>query len=256
MEKTVLCIRNRDMRQEYLAELMRESGYEVCLQEKIEGQKIETWDIILLPVVTGEVPFENISGHIRAGQHVFAGTFPRTFQTVCREKRASCHAYMSEEEIAIKNAVAAAEGAIAEAILNGKENLQGGSSLVLGYGRCGSVLADKLRGMGSTVTVYEKDPVRKTQAEVRGFSTVKELKNMENYKYLFQTIPQKILDGKTLAQLRKNAVIIDIASGGGVDYGYCREHGICAKLCPGLPGKYAPLSSARILAEYIVQKSK
>lgn len=42
MEKTVLCIRNRDMRQEYLAELMRESGYEVCLQEKIEGQKIET----------------------------------------------------------------------------------------------------------------------------------------------------------------------------------------------------------------------
>ena len=92
MEKTVLCIRNRDMRQEYLAELMRESGYEVCLQEKIEGQKIETWDIILLPVVTGEVPFENISGHIRAGQHIFAGTFPRTFQTVCKEKRASCHA--------------------------------------------------------------------------------------------------------------------------------------------------------------------
>ena len=170
MEKTVLCIRNQDMRQEYLAELMRESGYEVCLQEKIEGPKIETWDIILLPVVTGEVPFENISGHIRAGQHIFAGTFPRTFQTVCREKRASCHAYMSEEEIAIKNAVAAAEGAIAEAILNGKENLQGGSSLVLGYGRCGSVLADKLRGMGSTVTVYEKDPVRKTQAEVRGFA--------------------------------------------------------------------------------------
>ena len=69
MEKTVLCIRNQDMRQEYLAELMRESGYEVCLQEKIEGQKIETWDIILLPVVTGEVPFENICGHIRAGEY-------------------------------------------------------------------------------------------------------------------------------------------------------------------------------------------
>ena len=47
-------------------------------------------------------------------------------------------------------------------------------------------------------------------------------------------------------------MILDMASApGGVDYEACKELGISAALLPGLPGKYAPASSAEILAEKI-----
>jgi dipicolinate synthase subunit A len=36
-----------------------------------------------------------------------------------------------------------------------------------------------------------------------------------------------------------------------VDFDYCQKKGINAKLCLGLPGKYAPKSSAGILLEVI-----
>jgi len=52
--------------------------------------------------------------------------------------------------------------------------------------------------------------------------------------------------------LPASVVIIDIASApGGCDYTYCKKKGIHAKLCPGLPGQYAPKTSGEILAKAI-----
>jgi len=60
-----------------------------------------------------------------------------------------------------------------------------------------------------------------------------------------------------LKELPAGMTIIDIASGGGgVDHDYCQCHGIRAKLCPGLPGKYAPKTSAKILHEYITEQCR
>ena len=48
--------------------------------------------------------------------------------------------------------------------------------------------------------------------------------------------------------------IIDIASApGGVDYEAAGALGIAAKLCLGLPGKYAPKTAGEILAEEIMK---
>lgn len=52
--------------------------------------------------------------------------------------------------------------------------------------------------------------------------------------------------------MRKSAWILDIASGdGGVDYAAARKMGVQAVKLPGLPGKYAPYTSARIIADTI-----
>ncbi len=54
--------------------------------------------------------------------------------------------------------------------------------------------------------------------------------------------------------MNPDVTIVDIASApGGVDFDFCRQQNIRAKLCPGLPGIYAPQSSAEILFEAIVK---
>ena len=70
--------------------------------------------------------------------------------------------------------------------------------------------------------------------------------------FIFNTIPAMVLPKALLGYVRRDALILDMASApGGVDYEACKELGISAALLPGLPGKYAPASSAEILAEKI-----
>ncbi len=51
--------------------------------------------------------------------------------------------------------------------------------------------------------------------------------------------------------------MIDIASApGGIDYAYCAQNGMNAKLCGGLPAKYSPKSAAEILLKVIESNLK
>lgn len=253
MQKNVLCIKNGDARQQYLARMMEEDGYRVTVCDTVCSDFGE-YDVVLLPMLSQQLDLERIAGKLRSGQKVFGGMFPAFFEEACMAKGVCCYDYTEEETIAVKNALATAEGAIAEAICLGDENLHGSRSLVIGFGRCGKILADRLLGLHSLVTVLETDEEKRTQASVYGFETKKSFLESEDYAYLFNTAPSFVLDREGISHLREGTVIIDIASGGGMaDHEYCREKGIREKRCPGLPGRYAPKSSARILYEYVVR---
>lgn len=72
------------------------------------------------------------------------------------------------------------------------------------------------------------------------------------FTYIFNTIPAPVLHAQRLAWIRQDAVLIDIASvPGGLDYAYCAQKGLNARLCGGLPAKYAPKSAAELLLHII-----
>lgn len=63
------------------------------------------------------------------------------------------------------------------------------------------------------------------------------------------TVPAPVVTELILRELPKDAYILDIASApGGVDFDVAREYGIRSDLLLGIPGKYAPMESAYILA--------
>jgi len=63
-----------------------------------------------------------------------------------------------------------------------------------------------------------------------------------------------VIEKDLIRSMNPDVTIIDLASApGGVDFGFCRQQNIRAKLCLGLPGIYAPQSSAEILYEAIVK---
>lgn len=110
------------------------------------------------------------------------------------------------------------------------------------------------------VTVCARRPGVRAEAEIlagEALSCETLEEKAGSFDFIFNTIPAQIIDRSLLKSLKKQVLIIDIASApGGVDFTAARDLGISAYLCPGLPGKYAPRSSAYAIAEAVFRKLK
>lgn len=284
MEKVL--VMGGDSRQYYVAEALQKNGYCVCcygvpVKEKGKLEIVKTnalkrqmgeADIIVLPIpvsVDGKTIKQETNDdvallselyeNLREGQKLYGGLLSEQLMKACEDKGTILYDLMKDESVAIGNAVATAEGAVAEAMLLGEETLHGKECLVIGYGKCGSVLADKLKGLQAKVTVMARNPVSRTKARAMGYD-VREMferggEQTEKYTYVFNTVPMLVLTEQVLSRFEHHVIIIDIASKpGGTDFDYCRYVGIKAKLSLGLPGKYAPKTSGEILAKAILSQ--
>jgi dipicolinate synthase subunit A len=82
------------------------------------------------------------------------------------------------------------------------------------------------------------------------FKQLKEI--MKESELVFNTVPAPVLTAECLKHANPNVVIIDLAAQpGGTDFEAANYYGIKAILAPGLPGKVAPVTSGKILAEVI-----
>ena len=72
---------------------------------------------------------------------------------------------------------------------------------------------------------------------------------------LFNTVPSRVITEEILAAMKKDAVIIELASlPGGVDLHGAAKHGIHMITASGLPGKYSPQSAGRIIADTVADR--
>ena len=229
------------------------------------------------PVIIGGIPFtkadclycERESGRspiklseiqrgIHKRQKIFAGVIPESFRRVCEEREITCYDFMCDEPMSLQNAVSTAEGAILEALLHKDTNLHMSNTLVLGYGRCGKALADRLGGLHACVTVCSNDANELALASLLGFQTLhlsKLCQNISRFEYIFNTIPVPVLNHKCLEKVSNNTLIIDVASNRtGADYEAAKQLHVNLHFCPGLPGKYAGESCAKYLTDYCITR--
>ena len=252
MAKYHFLVLGEEARQKYLSAMLRELGHEVM---EAESYQPGYHDAVLLPVPQSAVYFEKNREKFQKGQVVYGCQLPSELLREAELKGVRVVDYMKVEGVAERNAVATAEGAIAEAMKDGCVSIQGSRCLVTGYGTCGSVLASKLGQWKAHVTVMERKERKRELARCYGceavsFDAPKE--HMGTYDIIFNTVPALVLTEELLRNVRPETVIIDIASRpGGVDFNYCQKKGLHARLCLGLPGKYAPKSAAGILMEVI-----
>lgn len=192
---------------------------------------------------------------LHSGQTLFAGQIPGDFRKAAEDKGVTVFDYLDDESLAVRNSIAAAEGAICEAITRSPYTLHKSSCAVLGFGRCGRTLVSYLKGMFCSVTVCTNAPVEAARASIVADDCIR-LKDLPdyagNFDFIFNTIPALILTNDILRHMKHTVLIIDIASApGGVDFAAAKRLGITAAHCLGLPGKYAPAASAHILREII-----
>ena len=105
MEKNVLCVKNRDARQQYLAQMLLEDGCQVTLCEE-KCRELGEYELVLLPVVTAKLDLKQMICQLQKGQRVFGGNLPEFFQDACMEKGVSCCnllEYLTQRDIQTKN---------------------------------------------------------------------------------------------------------------------------------------------------------
>ena len=186
---------------------------------------------------------------------IFAGMIPSQVEAYCEKHKRTVFDYSQSESLALMNAIPTAEGAIMAAMSNTDEMLHGKRALITGYGRIGKILAEKLCGIGMKVTVC----ARKKQSIALAYAMNCDTVSMEHladcigkYDIIFNTVPEIIMTPDVLDNVRKNALIIDLASlPGGLDASYASNLGLKAISALALPGRYAPVSASYMLAECI-----
>lgn len=265
-----------DPRQLCLARYLKQAGHDVSLYYEASSpsfslkEAMEDSHIILCPIPftkDGKTIFSHnrlpgleldaFMDSLKPGHVLFGGNVPAAVTEHCKANRIPCFDFMKMEEVACKNAVATAEGAVAEAISLSPMNLRGSSCLVIGWGRCGQTLAGTLKAMGANTAVAGRNRTKLAQVHCHGHEAVplEQLSShIQTYDFIFNTVPAMILDASLAGNVKQDAAVIDIASApGGVDFEALRQAGIRAKLCPGLPGIYSPMTSARILYEAVTE---
>lgn len=162
---------------------------------------------------------------------------------------------MSFDDVAIENSISTSEGIIADIIQNTDYTLNNSNITVLGYGRVGKTLVNKLLKLGANVNVgviKELDYISLIYENINVFYTTDMKNNLINSDIIINTVPKLLLDKINLNYTKKDVYIIDIASAPyGVDFECAKDKKIKYTILKGIPGKVAPKTAGTILANKI-----
>lgn len=252
-----------DGRQEYMAKLLKEKGYRVECLDNRDGSLLPAqhpfWEanVLLLPVPVSRVKqmeemmryLTEHKGNIRL---CIGGVFPQELVKVLQENQIPWLDVLENQEVARKNAIATAEGTIAELSKLMPINLEGAKIIVMGFGKCAKPIAEKLYCMGADVSVVARSERALSLAHYFGFLDYPMDADIpyDRADAIVNTIPAPVIDETVIRALRQDTVIVDIASApGGCDFACCEKYHIKYKHALGLPGIYSPKTSGEILLE-------
>ena len=170
---------------------------------------------------------------------------------------------MKNEKLAILNTIATAEGTIELMISNTDTIIFDSNVLILGFGRVAKTLAQRLKGLVKSITCASREDEQLAWIEVCGYKKM-ELKVLENqinlekindldmelgkFDIIVNTIPKRIFDEERLQNIKKETLLIDLASNpGGIDKKLAEKYNLKLIHALGLPGKVAPVSSAKYI---------
>ena len=206
------------------------------------------------PLKLAGVSWENVLKESQPGtQFVFCGPQPMPAGAEGID--------LSQDETFLRrNARLTAEGAIFSAAGVLESALMDCRVLVIGWGRIGRALAEKLLALGAKVTVASRSERNRRAAMLLGAQAVdtSELSGaLPGHQVVFSTPAVPVLGRGELSRLDPECLVIDLASAPyGVDLEAAREKNIRAWREPGLPGRYCPESAARVLLSHILDLRK
>lgn len=260
-----------------MADYLEALGYDVSVYGLPETNKkcvadlkyeTESKDAIILPLpvtkdgkyVFSVVPIketiDEIITFIKPEKAVFAGMISKGLETKIKKKNVNVYDYFRREEVTVMNTVPTAQGTLKAIIDNIDYTIFSSKCAVFGYGRVAKITADVLSSLGADITVCARKYGDLALASTKGYNScfISEFyKAAHNYNIIVNTVPSPVIDKKILENVKSDCLIVDIASSPfGVDFTAAYELGINAIQCSSLPGKVAPKSAGKIIADGIL----
>ena len=205
-----------DERMAYAALELAQKGF-IVNTLGVAGQKdsyLGLEDYIILPILGVDdfltpQPFDGeritiddnwLINSVRNNGVILTGRSSERLQALCQQVGKVCLSYF-DDEYQEKNAVPTAEGAIYLAMENLPITINSANSLVLGYGRCGRNLAQRLQALGAHVTVAARSDAQRADAVAAGLNAGnfdEMIPFLAAADCIYHTVPKIILEEKEL----------------------------------------------------------
>ncbi len=258
-----------DRRQEFLAASLSQRGWTV--QHSIAMADDRSFDRIsrvILPFPATRdgtfvcnslgdphaFPFTELLSRLPPGIRLLGGMIPLKWKEAAEKRSISCLDY-STDALQWKNACPSAEGAIRLCMEALPVTLFGSRFGLLGFGRIGFCLTEKLLALGAKVTVYARREESRIQAVLMGAEAgmPEDLCRPDpDMRMLFCTVPDRILTSDVLRTMPKTCILMELASSpGAFDPVVAEELRIPVIRAPGIPGRFYPESAGKLLAQTI-----
>lgn len=186
------------------------------------------------------------------GQTVFGGLFPSDFQRAAAGRYLPLVDWMRRPGFVCGNAALTAEGAVGLLLSESERSLFGSRVLVSGFGRIGRLLAAKLAALGAHVTVAARREESRAACEALGYEALPFEGLHGAFDFVVNTVPARVLGEGFLCCLPETALLLELASApGGFDRNLAENLGLRCLSAPGLPGRSAPHSAAKLMLREI-----
>ena len=272
MKNRKIVILGGDNRQRHLAEMLKNEFKEVnninSGDEECALSEISKADILILPIPVSKVKDliytdnsefaiskKKVLQKIRRDTVIFGGGFTTEDKDFFEDAGYEYHDMLLNESFLLENAYLTAEGAIRLLLENTEETLFNKKVLITGYGRIAEILSEMLLKFKLYVTVTARNEVQLKVAEKKGYHTIdlKKLKSVKDFDFIFNTVPSRIFGGDMLLTDRK-CTYFELASAPfGVDKNELISTGISFVQGASLPGRFFTVTSAKLIAEYILR---
>lgn len=244
-----------DIRMKIAQETLKNMDYTVDSLGLINDDcgKIEDADVVLLPVPTTrdgknifcpqsdkKIPLDYVK---KANKNSLILSCGYTFEGF------NCIDYLKLDSFCYLNAVPTAEGAIAQAIFDTPFCLWGARVLVIGCGRVAKVLINRLASLKCNLTVSARNSRDFAYLDTLGINHIHTndvQKNAPRFDIILNTIDVPLFDN---LDILKDCYLYDLSTTGCLNFEKAKENNIKAYKLPGIPGKIAPLTAGKIIAQ-------
>lgn len=206
---------------------------------------------LVAPLCDERIYFNDILKCMDKEQPLIGGRIIPQLKDMCKIYNINAIDYFVREEFAVLNAVPTAEGAIEIAMHALPITIHESRSLILGFGRIGKILAKDLQGLGAKTFVEARrfddlSWIRSYGYEGIYLPLLKE--SLPAFDVIFNTVPHQIIKEDMMKYIRKDCLIIDLASlPGGIDRVLAKKYGLNVIHALSLPGKTSPKTSGEII---------
>ena len=274
MQKPKYLVIGGDMRSLYLAELLKKEYHRVEIygfDKKLSNNKnasltqmVTIADVIIcgiplaaagglvnMPLSEESLPVHTLIEMMPESKFFVAGKIEKEVRESLTKKGVRYLDLLDREEMAVLNAIPAAEGAVELIIGAIPRTIHNSKILILGYGRIGKVLAKILSGFGADVWVEARNYSDLSWIEANGYKPV-HLNDLERYvtemNVIVNTVPHMLITADILNKIHLDCYLLDLASNpGGIDFEHAAKLGLKTEWALSLPGRVAPMTAAEII---------
>lgn len=186
---------------------------------------------------------------------IFGGNISEFTHRLAAEHGRRIIDYYRDEQLQVRNAVPTAEGAVAIALQELQTTVAGAKCSVIGFGRIGKALGMTLVRLGANVTVVARSTADRGWAKAFGCCAVpldEYRRAPQNADIVYNTVPSLILTDEVLRRFNCRPILVELASVDGIDRAAADALGFRTIHASGLPGKVAPITAGRIIAETVL----